>query len=340
MLKDRFIKFICMVLIAASVMGLSGFISNKSVIADTVDKTEISDVVETDPLYYKFVGRLYSIVLRKQQSDPVEKEKLAKSLRGGITSAYDVLFHFYFSSDYRALKTSDEQFVDDLYSGCYGRYSDEKGKAKYIEKLEKGYSRYLVFKDFVSSNEFVQLCYKFNINVKKILLDNYVDHLNGMTCIGDDYYDLDKKGNLGRKYKNAAKHVRCINEQLFKSSTKYFIIADIDNCYIMIFKGSVGRWSLYKIYPMSCGKKGHATPRGTYKVNKKLSYFYSHGSYCYYATQWNGPYYFHSVTYNWDVSVQDVRIVQHVSAGCIRLKKDVAKWIYKNIPKGTTVKTV
>ena len=60
-----------MVLIAASVMGLSGFISNKSVIADTVDKTEISDVVETDPLYYKFVGRLYSIVLRKQQSDPV-----------------------------------------------------------------------------------------------------------------------------------------------------------------------------------------------------------------------------------------------------------------------------
>lgn len=339
MFKTRLIRIICLVVTFASVFCLFDGFPATPVAADTVNDVEVMDE-EVDPAYYRFVGRLYSIVLRQDSCDKAEKEKMAKSLKGGITEAYNVLFRFYFSPDYRALGHSDEQFVEDLYTGCYGRYADEKGKAKYVAKLEKGYSRYLVFKEFVSSNEFVKLCYAYNIRVKKILLENYIDHLNGMTCIGDDYYDLDKKGNLGRCYKNAAKHVRCINEQLFKSKTKYYIIADIDNCYIMIFKGSIGKWSLYKIYPMSCGKPGHSTPKGTYKVTKKLSYFYSHGSLCYYATQWNGPYYFHSVTYNYDGTVQDGRLGKHVSAGCIRLRKDVAKWIYQNIPKGTTVKTV
>ena len=339
MLKTRFINLICSILIVAAVFCLFDLTPSFSVSADTVDSVEAIEE-EVDPMHLKFVGRLYSIVLRKDSCDPAEKEKYAKSLKGGISAAYDVLYHFYFSKDYHDLHHSDEQFIEDLYTGCYGRYSDSKGKASYLSKLEKGTSRYLVFREFVSSNEFVKLCYSYNIRVKKILLTNYIDHLNGMTCIGDDYYDLDKNGNLGWKYKNAAKHVRCINEQLFRSKTGYYIIADIDNCYIMIFKGSVGEWSLYKIYPMSCGKKGHSTPRGTYTVKKKLSYFYSHGSKCLYATQWNGPYYFHSITYNYNGTVQDGRLGQHVSAGCIRLNKDVAKWIYDNIPKGTTVKTV
>jgi len=339
MFKIRLIRILCLVAAFASVFCLFDGFTSTPVVADTVNDIETLEV-ETDPMHYRFVGRLYSIILRQDTCDKEEKEKLAGKLKGGITEAYNVLFHFYFSPEYRALGHSDEQFVEDLYTGCYGRYADDKGKAKYVAKLEKGYSRYLVFKEFISSNEFVKLCYAYNIRVKKILIENYIDHLDGMTCIGDDYYDLDKKGNLGRCYKNAAKHVRCINEQLFRSKTKYYIIADIDNCYIEIFKGSVGKWSLYKIYPMSCGKKGHSTPRGTYKVTKKLSYFYSHGSLCYHATQWNGPYYFHSVTYNYNGTVQDGRLGQHVSAGCIRLRKDVAKWIYDNIPKGTTVKTV
>ena len=197
-----------------------------------------------------------------------------------------------------------------------------------------------MFREFLSSNEFVKLCSSYNIRIKKILISNYIDHLDGMTCICDDYYDLDKNGNLDWCYKNAAKHVRCINEFYYTSPTKYYIIADIDNCYIMIFKGSVGQWSLYKIYPMSCGKSGHETPRGNYKVTGKLSYFYSHGSLCYYATQWNGPYYLHSVTYNYNGTIQNGTLGKHISAGCIRLRIDVAEWIYDNIPVGTPVKTI
>lgn len=340
MIRNRLKKSVCLVLLMSAVFCLfdgSGFVS---VSADTTGDTVSLEDEEIDAGHILFVRRLYAVVTRQMHADEEEIYKLARSLDGGISAAYDVMYHFYFSDQYRSLGQSDEQFVEDLYTGCYGRYSDESGRSYYISMLESGYSRYLVFREFISSDEFVSLCYEYNIWVKKILIDNYIDHLNGMTCICDDYYDLDEDGGLDWCYKDAAKHVRCINEFYYDSPTDYYIIADVDNCYIEIFKGSIGQWSLYKIYPMSCGKRGHETPRGNYKVTKKLSYFYSHGSLCYYATQWNGPYYLHSVTYNYNGTLQNGTLGKHISAGCIRLKYSVAKWVYDTIPIGTPVKTV
>lgn len=337
-IKFVFYKFICLVLTA--VTAFIAFDTGITVSATDMDVDLTQWEEDVDPKHYLFVGRLYATVTRQMCADEEEKLELAKKLKGGINAAEEVLFHFYFSDEYHNLHQSDEQFVEDLYVGCYGRYADESGKNYYLSRLSAGYSRYLVFKEFLNSNEFVQLCYEYDIRVKQILIDNYVDHLNGMTSIGDDYYDLDDNGNLGWCYKNAGKHVRCINDNLYTSSTGYYIIADTDYCYIEIFKGSVGQWSLYKIYPMSCGKPGSDTPRGDYQVTGKLPYFYSHGSLCYYATQWNGPYYFHSVTYNYNGTIQNGRLGAHISAGCIRLRKDIAKWVYDNIPVGTPVKTI
>ena len=62
---------------------------------------------------------------------------MARSLKGGITEAYNILYHFYFSPEYRALHTSDEQFAEDLYTGCYGRYADAKGKASVVKNSKK-----------------------------------------------------------------------------------------------------------------------------------------------------------------------------------------------------------
>ena len=306
---------------------------------DYVSETvEYSEDEEIDPLYLKFVGRLYAIVTRQDHADEEEKKELARSLKGGLPAAGSVLFHFYFSDEYRALNQSNEAFVEDLYRGVYARASDESGMLYYTEKLESGLSRYLVFREFLNSNEFVHLCYAYNIRVKQILLENYIDHLDGMTCIYDDYYDLDYYGDLGWCYKDAALHVRGINESLLDSPTEYYIIVDTQNCYIMIFKGSIGQWKLNKIYPISCGKPGHETPTGFYWVTDKLPYFYSHGSLCYYATQWNGPYYFHSVTYNYNGTIQNGNLGMHISAGCVRCRIDVAEWIYDNIPIGTAVR--
>lgn len=343
MIKNCFVKIASVVLLAASVAGVFD-VGTPVYAEETTEVTETAEHKEISPEHLKFVGRLYTVINRQDICDQEEKKKLAESLDEGISAAYSVMFRFYFSDKYRALDVTDEQFIEDLYVGCYGRYSNDKDKNSrktFLNKLDSGISRYLVFKEFISSNEFVKLCKNYDINVKTELVADTADHKYGMTCIGDDYYDFDKNGNLGQCYKNAARHLRNLNEQLFRSPTKYFIIADIDYCYLMIFKGSVGNWELEKLYLMSCGKPGNNTPKGTYKVTKKLSSFISHDSLCYYATQWNGPYYFHSVTYDqYTRKLQDGRLGKHVSAGCIRLRIDNAKWIYKNIPKGTTVKTV
>jgi len=304
------------------------------------DEGELQTEDEIDPKHLQFVGRLYAVVTRQMHADEEEKRALARSLDDGISAAYSVLFRFYFSDEYRALGQSDEQFVEDLYTGCFGRYGDEGGIYYYVSRLEDGYSRYLVFKDFISDNEFVRMCRDYNITVEMPLLLDDEEHPYGMTCIGDDYYDLDEDGDLDWCYEGAAKHVRCINEEFYNSDTSFYIIADIDNCYIMIFRGSVYQWELDKIYPMSCGKPGSSTPRGEYEVTGKLPYFYSHGSLCYYATQWNGPYYFHSVTYNYNGTIQNPTLGAHISAGCIRLDIDVAEWIYDNVPEGTNVRTI
>lgn len=339
MLKNRFYKLIILVITAALSFGVffTGF--QMPVLAAPGEETETAEE-EIDPKHLQFVGRLYAVVTRQMHADEEEKRELAESLKGGISAAYDVMFHFYFSEEYKALGQSDEQFVEDLFTGTRGRYSDEYGMEYYMDKLDSGVSRYLVFREFISSNEFVRLCRDYNITVEMPLLLDDEDHPYGMTCIGEDYYDLDEDGDLDWCYEGAAKHVRCINEEFYNCETPYYIFADIDNCYIMIFTGSVYQWSLYKIYPMSCGKVGSSTPRGEYEVTGKLSYFYSHGSLCYYATQWNGPYYFHSVTYNYNGTIQNPTLGAHISAGCIRLDIDVAEWIYDNIPEGTCVKTI
>ncbi|MBO4604905.1 MAG: L,D-transpeptidase, partial [Clostridiales bacterium] len=52
----------------------------------------------------------------------------------------------------------------------------------------------------------------------------------------------------------------------------------------------------------------------------------------------HGNYGMHSILYNRNGSLQDGRLGKHLSHGCVRLDTDVAKYIYQNIPVGTTVR--
>ena len=58
---------------------------------------------------------------------------------------------------------------------------------------------------------------------------------------------------------------------------------------------------------------------------------------CWYYTQFKGNYLFHSIIYNLDGSIRDGRLGMKLSDGCIRLAKVNAKWIYDNVPAGSTV---
>ena len=129
-----------------------------------------------------------------------------------------------------------------------------------------------------------------------------------------------------------------INNKNISSSTKYIIWVDTKNFQTNIFSGSKNNWKLIKNYACSIGKPSTPTPSGTFKVGAKGYYFgKNHGYICYYYTQFKGNYLFHSIIYNLDNTIRDGRLGMKISDGCVRLAKNNAKWIYDNIPYGTTV---
>ena len=123
------------------------------------------------------------------------------------------------------------------------------------------------------------------------------------------------------------------------SDTNYFIAVDLTNNWVCIYKGAVGSRELYKSYICSGGAPSSPTPTGEFTIWYR-QYSFGDGYTCYYATAFLGyEYLFHSVLYNEGTfTIQDGRLGQSISHGCVRMDIDDAHWIYDNIPDGTKVK--
>ena len=151
-----------------------------------------------------------------------------------------------------------------------------------------------------------------------------------------------KKSIISNKYRipsdYATSSTNFVNSNNLSSSTKYLIWVDTQNFQVNIFLGSKNKWNFQKGYLCSIGKPSTPTPLGTFQIGAKgYSFGENHGYICYYYTQFKGNYLFHSILYNLDNSIRDGRLGFKISNGCIRLAKVNAKWIYDNIPYGSTV---
>lgn len=147
---------------------------------------------------------------------------------------------------------------------------------------------------------------------------------------------LSNLGNIGKYIEDATKFVNTSN---LTSTTNYLIWVDTKNFKTNIFKGSKGNWTLVHSYLCSIGKASTPTPKGTFKIGIRGLYFGKERGYiCRYYTQFKGNYLFHSIIYNLDGSVRDGRLGKSISDGCVRLALENAKWIWDNIPQGSTVK--
>ncbi len=123
--------------------------------------------------------------------------------------------------------------------------------------------------------------------------------------------------------------------QQYSSPTKYLVMTDTYACRVGVFTGSQGNWELLYYWKCSPGKDSTPTALGTFQVGMKV-WFFGDGFRCWYATQYNGNYLFHSILYNYDGTVQDGTLGERVSHGCIRLAISHAKWMYDNLPEHTT----
>lgn len=125
----------------------------------------------------------------------------------------------------------------------------------------------------------------------------------------------------------------------FSSRTRFLVWVDIPSQTTNIFVGNKGDWKLIKSFISSTGKPGDETPKGTFTIKDRGTWFFSE-KYQEGAKNWVrifGNYLFHSLPMDRNRQVVDATLGTPASHGCIRLSLDNIQWFYNNISSGTTV---
>ena len=159
-------------------------------------------------------------------------------------------------------------------------------------------------------------------------------------CVDVDSSSAGQRFTFGpTTYLPPAEQAMTLKAQGYHSSTSWLILVDITQNRVGIFNGSMGNWKLQNFWLCSSGAPNSSTRVGQFTVgNKGYSFGEEHGYSCYYWTQFYADYLFHSVKYYAGTrNIMDGRLGMNISAGCVRMQIDQAKWIYDNIPRGTKV---
>lgn len=139
---------------------------------------------------------------------------------------------------------------------------------------------------------------------------------------------------------SASKAEAFVNNKGLSSPSEYLIWVSTPTTHLYIFQGSAGNWKLIKDMRCTVGKPSTPTIKGTFSVIGKGGYFTvpDHEEWiCRYYTQFYGDFLIHSVVYDWDLNLVDGRLGMYLSKGCVRVSLTNAKFIYDNMPYGTTV---
>ena len=117
---------------------------------------------ETPDNVTAFVTRMYDVCLDRKPDAAGLKDWTAR-LRAHTASGRDVAVGFVFSDEFKAKKYSNADFVEHLYGAFLGRSSDAGGKADWLSRMNKGWTREQVFDGFVGSDEFSKICSSYSI---------------------------------------------------------------------------------------------------------------------------------------------------------------------------------
>lgn len=142
----------------------------------------------------KFVELLYQNALGRDAAQS-EISHWVQELDAGKTGA-DVAYGFLFSKEFQDKNYNNGDYVEHLYLSLLGRSSDVNGKQNWIAYLENGASRKYVFRQFIISNEFQDLCNTCGIKKGDVSLIESRDQNYNVTRFVTRNY----KQFLGRSY--------------------------------------------------------------------------------------------------------------------------------------------
>lgn len=121
-----------------------------------------------------FVTRLYEQCLNREP-DNVGLDYWVNRLNTNVSSGADIAQNFIFSPEFVSRNVANDQFLDIMYTTFFNRQADASGKDYWLNKLNNGYSRFVVLAFFANSSEFTNVCTSYNINRGNIVLTKPAD---------------------------------------------------------------------------------------------------------------------------------------------------------------------
>ena len=198
-------------------------------------------------------------------------------------------------------------------TGLYAEFRKDKTKQGTLKKGEKVTIIYRRWKQSLVS-------YK----GKKYYVYNGAMRVTGQSYTKKDYSTQEKE--------------YYVNSQGYKSSSKYLIWISTYTQRINVFQGSKGKWKLIKSEQCVTGKIATYTPMGTFKLYKKKKAHYYGRSFYKYLCYFSGDNKMHTRPARRATKKYiDSRLGIPLSNGCVRLTDGLAKWIYNEVPKKSTV---
>ena len=182
----------------------------------------------------------------------------------------------------------------------------------------------------VSAGTAVTCSYRTHSGRNRIILSDgstYWVKPSSVSCYSDHYTSKD--------YSKAAKET-FINKSGYGSSSKYFIWVSTYTQKINIFTGSEGNWKLLLTTPCATGLVATFTPHGKGVLTHHERTFYAEYSYYEWLTYFTSGNAFHTrIKKLSDGSFRSRTLGKPMSGGCVRVKDDIARMIYYDIPLKT-----
>ncbi len=141
----------------------------------------------------EFVNRCYKVTFDRE-ADSEGFAYWKETITSGKMDGSVVAYSFLFSPEYTGKKTSNEQYVTDLYMMFLGRDPDTEGYNFWVSQLKSGKNRKSVFAGFANSVEFYDLCCSYGITAGYFTDEFGLDRVNNVNLFVERLY----KTCLGR----------------------------------------------------------------------------------------------------------------------------------------------